>query len=325
MKFNKAALTGVAGACLLALNPAQAADSWLTVYGKINISIELADEAGDDSWEVESNASRFGVKGKGEVTTGIEGFYQLEWEVDVTDDAKSSDDHIKARNQVVGLRGGFGEVFVGRHDTPMKKLQKKIDLFNDLRGDIKHSINGENREDNAVQYTTPKFGFFKAKAMLLPGEDASGGNDGLADGTSISLEFTPIKNLFVGIAFDQDVDGEGVDSERVVVQYKFGDFQVGGLFQQADNNGVDADAYMLSGKYTTGKHTLKAQFIDSDVWETGISSKIKWEQQSSLGYDYKLGKSTKLYTFYTFGDVVDFNDLSTDDDSYLGFGIEQKF
>ena len=31
----------------------------------------------------------------------------------------------------VGLKGAFGKVFMGMHDTPTKKAQGKVDLFND--------------------------------------------------------------------------------------------------------------------------------------------------------------------------------------------------
>ena len=90
---------------------AQAEDNWVTLYGKINVALDkIHEEAGDKQWEVNSYASRIGVKGKGSAGDGFEAFYQLEWEVDVADNAK---DNIKSRNQVVGVRGDFGEVFIG--------------------------------------------------------------------------------------------------------------------------------------------------------------------------------------------------------------------
>ena len=319
MKIKSLAFSGVALACLSAMAPVSADDQWVDVYGKIMITLDKVDEDnGDDQWEINSNASRFGVKGKG-AAGDLEAFYQLEWEVDMTDSSKSSDDHIKSRNQVVGLRGDFGEVFAGRHDTPTKKLQKKIDIFGDLQGDIKHSFNGEVRASNIAQYGTPKMSGFQAKLAVIPGED-TGNNDGLADGTSVAFEYKT-GGLNLGVSRDSDVEGDGVDTTRLMAQYKMDAFQFGFMFQDTDNNGADGDGMMASAKYSSGDHAFKIQLIDSDAWEAGVSSKVKYSSQTSIGYDRKLGKKTTFFTYLTLSE----EGASGDEDSIFGIGIVQKF
>jgi len=294
-------------------------DNWVDVYGKINLTLDKVDEDnGDDQWELNSNASRFGIKGFGDAGD-VEAFYQLEWEVDLADKSKGSEDNIKSRNQVVGVRGNFGEIFAGRHDTPTKKLQKKIDIFGDLIGDIKHSFNAEKRVSNVVQYSTKKTGGFVAKAAFVPGED-TGNNDGLADGTSIALEYKT-GGLNLGVSFDSDVEGEGVDTSRFIMQYNMDAWQFGLMYQDTDNNGLTGDGLMLSGKYKTGNHSLKLQLIESDVWEAGVSSKVKYTSQTSVGWDYKLGKKTTAYTYAVFSE----DGGTADKDSTFGFGLIQKF
>ena len=54
-----------------------------------------------------------------------------------------------------GIKGSFGTVWAGKHDTPTKLAQGKIDLFNDLEGDIKNTFEGENRVSNIVAYSSP--------------------------------------------------------------------------------------------------------------------------------------------------------------------------
>lgn len=318
MKIKNLALSGVALACLAATNPAVADDEWVDVYGKLFLSLDKVDEDnGNDQWELNSNASRFGIKGKGKAGS-LEAFYQLEWEVDITDSSKSSDDHIKARNQIVGLRGGFGEVFAGRHDTPTKKLQKKIDLFNDLKGDLKTTFNGEVRASNIAQYSTPKKGGFQAKFAFVPGEETPA-NDGLTDGTSIAVEYKT-GGLNLGLSFDADIEGEGVDTTRVVTQYKMDAWQFGFMYQDTDNNGVDGDGIMASVKYTSGDNSFKLQVADSDAWETG-AGKAVYTSQTSLGWDHKLGKKTTFFTYLTQSE----EGATGDDDSIFGIGIIQKF
>ena len=215
--------------------------------------------------------------------------------------------------------GDFGEVFVGRHDTPMKALQKKIDLFGDKSGDIKHTFNAEKRSDNIVQYSTPKMSGFKIKAAFIPGEETDV-NDGLTDATSIAFEYS-MKNLDLGIAFDTDLEGEGIDTERFVAQYKIDAWQLGFMYQSTDNNGLDGDGMMASAKYSNGDNVYKVQLIDSDVWEADVSSKVKYTSQTTLGCDHKLGKKMTAYTYVTLGEVG----ATSEDDSIFGVGLVFKF
>ena len=287
------------------------------VYGKVNVTIQNSDEAGVSEVEVKSNASRFGVKGVEELNETLDAVYQFEWEVDPTDNANSSDDHIKSRNQFVGLQGVFGLFKVGRHDTALKVAQGDFDLFNDLEGDIKHILNGENRESNYIGYTTPEFNDFSVTVNMIPGEDAAAGNDGIADGSSIALNYET-DSIYVALAQDTDIDGADVDTTRLVGGYKFGPAQVNVLYQQTDAGAQDGDGYGASFAYAFGKSKLKLQYVDADIHAHGLAT---YETQASIGLDHKLGDDTKLFGFYTRGDIGG-TDESND---YLGVGIEHKF
>jgi predicted porin len=318
MKHLKTSLIALAVVGALNSTTYLADDDWVNLYGKFIVTMDKVDEDdGDDQWELNSNASRVGVKGKGPAGEGFEAFYQLEWEVDVAD--KSGSDNLKSRNQIVGIRGGFGEVFLGRHDTPTKKLQKKIDLFGDLTGDIKKTFNAEKRASDIIQYSTPKMSGFKAKVAFIPGED-TGTNDGIADGTSIALEYN-MKNLDLGISFDADVEGEGVDTARFIAQYKLNDWRFGFMYQTTDNNDLDGDGLMASAKYISGDNSFKLQVIESDVWEAGVSSKVSYSSQVSLGWDRKLGKKLTAFTYLTLGE----EGATSNDDSIFGVGLVLKF
>ncbi|MCP4270403.1 MAG: porin [Gammaproteobacteria bacterium] len=320
MKIIKTTILGLLIAGLVNPITTQAEDNWLTIYGKLNISLDKVDEDnGDDIWELSNHASRVGLKGKGAAGDNFEAFYKFEWEVDVTDNGKTSDDHIKSRNQYVGLRGGFGEVLLGRHDTPTKSLQKKTDVFSDFIGDIKYSLNGEKRADNIVIYTTPKMSGFKVKAAFVPGEENEG-NDGLADGTSVAIEYGA-GDLSLGLSFDSDIEKDNLDTTRFITQYKYDAWQFGLIYQTSDYDGADGDGVMVSGKYKSGDNVFKLQLINSDLWETEISSKVKYATQTSLGWDHKMGKKVTGYTYFTLGEEGE----TGDNDSTLGVGIVLKF
>lgn len=314
MKMKSAAFHSAAAVLLLS-SGAVLADP--DVYGKINVDLQSADEAGESQVELKSNASRFGVKGDEDLGEGLKAIYQFEWEIDPTDAAKSSQDHIKSRNQFIGLQGAFGTLKLGRSDTALKQSQGDFDLFNDLEGDIKHVVNGENRVNNYIGYTTPSFGDFSVTVNLVPGEDAAAGEDGVADATSISLNYEA-DAFYAALAQDTDIDGTDVDTTRATGGYKFGDAVVNVLYQTTDTGAADADAVGVSFGYKFGDNMFRVQHLDGDIWQLGGAT---YETSSSIGFDHKFSKATKVYGFYTTADIGG-TDQSND---YFGVGLEHKF
>lgn len=292
------------------------------VYGKVNISVVNTDTNSDDAWELNSNASRIGFKGATEISDSLEVFYQAEFEICV-DDGDCKGQTFKQRNIMGGIRGSFGSVFAGKHDSPTKMAGKPVDLFNDLEGDIKNAFEGENRLSNIVAYSTPKVNGFKATLAMIPAEnkdvDGDGNKDtGLADGMSYSLTYKA-NDLYVAVAGDQDVDEQ--DLLRIVSQYKINALKLGAMYQQNEKNdgSLDESGYFFSAAYKVDKITYKAQFgsIEDDI--DGDE-----EDTLSLGADYKLAKNTKAFVFYT-----DNSDSSVDgsqsDETTFGIGLEHKF
>ena len=294
-----------------------------TIYGKINVSVVNSDDGASDEWNLNSNASRLGVKGKTEIADGLYAVYKAEFEMCV-DDGDCKGQTFTQRNIMGGVRGSFGTVWAGKHDSPTKLAQNKIDLFNDLEGDIKNTFEGENRVSNMVAYTSPTINGFSSTVAMMPGEgadvDGDGQDDtGLTDGISYSVSYS-MDNLYIAVAGDQDVDSQ--DLMRIVAQYKMDALKLGVMYQQnEDNLGTkDESGFFVSAAYQLDKKTtLKAQYgsIEDDV--DGDE-----EETLSLGADYKLAKGTKVYVFYT-----DNTDSSTgvadDEDTAFGLGMEHKF
>ncbi|MDC0546360.1 porin, partial [Gammaproteobacteria bacterium] len=187
-----------------------------TVYGKLWISVESQDTASGTEVDMVSNASRLGIKGSMDFGEGIEAIYQAEYEVDPVDGTadESKDRTFKQRNSFVGLKGSMGTIFLGKHDTATKKSQKKIDLFNDLAGDIKNILQGENRMNDLVGYTTPKINGFSATFNAIKGTEGLG-DDSIGDSTSTSISYDS-ENFYIALAFDSEL--KGYDSTRLTLQ-----------------------------------------------------------------------------------------------------------
>ena len=286
-----------------------------TVYGKLWISIESQNTASGTEVDMVSNASRLGIKGSMDFGEGIKAIYQAEYEVDTVDGTadESKDRTFKQRNSFVGLKGSMGTIFLGKHDTATKRSQKKIDLFNDLAGDIKNILQGENRMSDLVGYTTPKINGFSATFNAIKGTEGLG-DDSIGDSTSTSLSYDS-ENIYIALAFDSEL--KGYDSTRLTLQIPFSRSQLGIMFQESEklSTGKEEDGYVISFSQKVGnKGTLKFQQTESDM-------KLDSGKQFSFGYDYKLSSKAKVFYFFT--------DLNGNQDSkekeIHGAGFEYKF
>lgn len=282
----------------------------VNVYGKANLSLQQTDE-GDSLTELVSNTSRIGLKGKEKLeNSGLEVFYKFEYETAVDSGDTGGGETFSQRNIYLGVKGNFGAVQAGRFDTPLKTAQKKIDLFNDLEGDIKSIItSNDNRESNAVSYTTPStMGGFKANVALIASEDSE-----VSDATSFSLAYE--SNGFYGaVAMDSDVEAEGTDVTRAVIQYNVNALQLGALYETQDEGDLDSvSGWVVSAQYKIEKVALKLQVGQSDIITEGGDT-------LSIGADYKVSKTFKTFAFFTTEEADDDRD-----NQYVGIGAELKF
>ena len=287
-----------------------------TVYGKLGVAIELQYLKEGTKLDLVSNASRLGVKGNIDLGESLEAIYQAEYEIDPVDGKadESKNRTFKQRNSFIGIKGEYGTLFLGTHDTALKKSQAKIDLFDDLIGDIENILQGENRMSNFVGYTTPMIGKrFSATFNSIKGtsdldKDSTGGSK------SYSFNYKT-KSFYAGIAIDSDV--KGYDSTRFSVQIPLNKNQIGIIYQDSKklSSGSEENGFVTSfSRKIAEKGIIKIQIAESDM-------KISSGKQLSFGYDYKFNKNTKIFFFYT--------DLSGDQDSkekeISALGFEYKF
>ncbi|WP_419812630.1 porin [Bacterioplanoides sp.] len=279
-------------------------------YGKLNLSVQNATEEGNSFSEVKSNASRLGLKGKSELSHGLKAIYQLEYETN-PDDGDKDGKTFTQRNSYAGLDSDYGQIIVGKFDTPLKRLQNKIDLFNDLEGDIKNVITkSDNREDNSVQYTSPKFAGLQLKVDQIVSEDETSERK---DAVSTSLTYTH-GDYYLGVAYDDKVEANTTDVLRAVTQVKVAGAQLGALWEKQDKDGDKAEGWVLSAAYKVGAVKLKAQHGESEI------NNAEGARTTSVGADYKLGKGAKAFVYYTAN-----NYKQADNEDYAGVGLEYKF
>lgn len=275
------------------------------VYGKVNLSVQSSDEGTGSQTELKSNSSRIGFKGGEALSNGLTIVYQYEMQVDVTDE--SGEKNLKSRNQYVGIKGGFGELLIGRNDTMLKQSQGKFDVFSDYEGDLKKLWKGENRMGDSLSYKTPKLNGVQFGVSYIVDED----NDDAGYSLSAVYGDKALKNgnYYAAAAVDSDV--KGFDVTRLTLGAKLSGVKVAAMLQNQENvaTGVDASGYLINGQYNVNGYNLKAQF-----------QTLEDDQGFSVGVDRKLGKNTKAYGFYT-----TFTPDQGEDEKYLAIGLEHKF
>ena len=150
----------IAIASAIALASITAAHAAPTVYGKafltldyVSTDYDAANKTDEDTFKLTSNQSRIGFKGDDDLTDTTKLIYQLEYQINPDDDSQQ----FKSRNTYVGLaHNTLGTVLAGRHDTPLKLVQNKVDVFNDTLFDMANAgVSGENRANNVLAYQSP--------------------------------------------------------------------------------------------------------------------------------------------------------------------------
>ena len=305
------------------------------VYGKLNIALNNDGSDGVNEKEIDliSNSSRLGLKGQLEMQDGLVGLYQIEYQIDPVDghardevrgengEIEVTDSTFTQRNSYVGLKGSFGTLKLGKHDTPLKKASLKVDLFNDLKGDIKNITDGENRITSFLGYDSPVFGGGVSISVSL----SKGKDDGVV-GTDLDGEFGT--NLSASLKYDIEViqfviatekaSIKGFDHNRLGMMIPAGPVTIGLIHTTTEStigNSVDYDATTISiaGKVADGNGRVKFQY--------GTSDKSAGLTQTQIGYDHKLFKNFKILAYHT----VRSQDAANSDDAHTGLGIEYKF
>lgn len=285
----------------------------VTVYGKGDVALQYVDRSGEETAELVDNSSRIGLKGSETLTDGLEAIYQFEYGTYV-DDGDSDGRTLGQRNIYIGLRGDWGSLLAGKVDTPLKRVQNKVDLFNDLEGDIGYLFAGEVRASNTVQYRSPVL------AESLSGSVAyiTYEEEGVDPGVSASGSFQR-GAFYLGAALDSNVAMPDSEAARLAARVSIASIHLGALVEHYEDNQVEEDGALVSVLWElTEAWSLKAQGGVSDINYSGGES-------LSLGVDYHFSDNTKVYGYYT----NETNDLGCAgqgcDDDYLGAGLSLSF
>jgi predicted porin len=327
-----------------------------TVYGKIRTSVDYVDTSPgnlfeditddlldsdansvrDDSvFEINSWASRLGVKGSEDLGDGLKAIYQVEGQVnfaDQTNEFGTATALLTGRNTFVGLAGGFGTVLLGRHDTPMKMSTGKLDYFADTAADYNgYTLNSrfvtrtitvdgrtadytykqaasfsDRRADGTLAYVSPNWAGLTLAGAIIPGENQDANS--LADAYSVAAMYENGGIYLAGAyeAADGETDLLNVTAEpgdhsqwRVGGGYDAGGWKVAAVYENEVIEWIDGNDQTDTDRWDiSGAFTLGMGEIKATYfdWEDNVTSVTG--SGFSLGYDYNFSKRTQLYALY---------------------------
>jgi len=283
-------------------------------YGKFDISTQKngnynpQSQYSDNRPYTQSNGSRVGLKMQQQFVDTFSIVGQLEYAVDFNTN-KSYEMYFSNRNTYVGIADVWGQILIGRHDTPLKLAQGNIDLFSDSDSQMWPLQRGENRVSDALMFRSSNFSNFSLDFSLV--NNANLAANGL--GASFALKYQD-SNTYMAFAIDKDI--LDYDVIRWVGSYSLRNMTVSALLQQSRSTqaNISKQGYTLSASYQYSQYLLKMQFTHSDeIIDDG--------SYMTVGVDWQFTDDILLYTFYTDRSSSRKGDL----DDLISLGIKYKF
>ena len=297
--------------------PASAIAAGPTLYGKLHMGLGyISNDAATNEYKsmnLASNSSRIGVKGSEDLGNGMTAGYLIEWSVGM-----DGGGDLGQRNRAITLSGGFGTALLGRWDTPMKSLGRKVDLFGERYGDTRQLTRSaslmDNRQNNVVAYVTPNMSGFNATLAYVLDVTSATGDDTDQDAFSMNAIYSN-GPIMVGAGYTNVMADAIVNNEsdwRLAGSFKMGAAKIVASYTDVSDGtgakGNDYAVWQLGGAFDFGSNTVKLQYSDKGE---GVDGSNDGADVLALGLEHKMSKRTMVY--------VDYGILDNDSGSNIAF------
>lgn len=298
-------------AALAAISASAFAQSSVTLYGRMNTTVESQKVGdGDRKTVLQNNSSRIGLRGLEDLGGGLKASFNLEHGLN-SDDGRQTSSAFWGREAWVQLAGSFGAVRLGNF-TPESYFATAdyISMHNHDTGTSSDNLYSFKtyRSSNKIGYFTPTIDGFSGSASVSAGEGTAPRLWDLA----ANYVGGP---LHLGAGFSKMEDFKQFAVRGL---YELGAFTLGAYWQRADDGAQNRNVYRLSGMYTLGQSEFHLNFGGTQGKGDFANNK---STQLTLGYNYNLSKRTKVYGFYT----TQNGKINATDFSSLAAGIRHNF
>ncbi len=281
-----------------------------------------------------SGASRIGFRGEEKLAGGMSAWFQCESDVRFLSGSSRTSGSICDRNSAIGLKGSFGNGFVGTWDSPIKTSSGKTRMVNEtgwlgaqhllLAGAV---FDFSRRNSDSVNYQSPKFGgatvnaqFTSTKAAMqiasatnaqtqIDNTDAGKGRE-----IGIGIDWTQGPVTVAAAYSRQDENrASAVDSTKASkdtawllgATYTIGQFKGGLTYTdlKGDNGLAGGDvkrkAWNLALQYNlTGPGSILFGYTHAGDYKGGSGMNDTGAKQWQIGYNHALSKRTSAGISY---------------------------
>jgi predicted porin len=300
-KLLAAAVAGALGAPAVVI----AQTSTVQIYGTAYIEYSYIDQgvAGAAPLNERNNVdilqspgSNIGFKGEEKLGGGLSAWFQCESTADIRG---QSPEGFCSRNSALGLKGGFGNVFIGRWDTPFKRAISPNNVgANDtgvwgsafvLTGGSTSTVDGsaratfKRRQANSINYDSPNFAGFQVMAAYSSVNGATATTTGVTNAKarvmSIAGQYSA-GPIFVSAGYDKHDEfggaaaATGGDTEDsgwfIGASYTWGPVRFGGIYtrqtlEPTTTTETKVKAWHLGVDWKiVGPHGLRAAYTQAD-------------------------------------------------------------
>ena len=229
-----------------------AANAAPTVYGKAFVAMDYVNAEFDgpagnmydeDTVEINSHASRIGLKGSEAMTANTDVIYQLEYGTSVDGDSNG----FKNRDTFLGVvNKQFGEFRVGKNQSTLARIDNVVvnqGYFDNLgttqnENEVVEALNmaDSNRIASSIIWTAPKYNGLPLQLSAMYSSDDQNGNDDA--GFGVAMMFDQGTGFTAGVAYDKDqnIAGDIIRGTATVDlgKYMAAPVTLGALYQVAD-------------------------------------------------------------------------------------------
>lgn len=292
------------------------AQSSVTIYGRMNLTMERQKAGSDTKTVLQNNSSRIGFKGTEDMGGGLKAGFQLEHGISA-DTGLATQSAFWARQSELFVGGNFGTLRLGNFTS--EAYYATADYVSNHNHDTGTSSDAfyayVGRNTNKVAYRLPAMGGFSLEGAVALHEQTNGGKHSYD--MAANYDAGP---LHLGAGYEKNGNA---NQFAVRAFYELGDFALGGYVQR------DKNAYAAGNRTTTrlsAMYTLGGLTEFHANWgHAGNYSDVGGDSsanQFTLGVNYKLSKRTKVYGFYT---KVDDKGAIYGDFSSVAVGVRHNF
>jgi predicted porin len=259
-----------------------------------------------------SGASRIGFKGEEKLGSGMSAWFQCESDIRFLAGSTRTSGSWCDRNSALGLKGGFGNFFLGTWDSPLKQAVAKTRILNEtgwLGAQyllLTANYDASRRNAYSINYVTPNMGGFTARAQVTSTNDqfdsTATNRKGRILGFGADYTGGP---LTVAVGYDRADDNRAIGTISgakdthwgLGATYTFGPVKAGLTYtaSKAEAAGVEVKkkAWNLAADWqVTAAGTVRVGYTQADDFKGTFTAPDSGAKQWQIGYNHALSKRT---------------------------------